>query len=267
MPPKKKCIHQARKAQLQFLETPRDGPTHHYGSALPLAENPRRVSTKPLDQNVSISWVSPQFESRVSTGFKKRQKSRDDSHGFLHLGGVCRKQTVCKFPPLTFETPPAHSYAGATGHSHSRDNPGNCAKTCCCQPKRGTVAKPTTSRGKPKSCRQGDVEFLSQDAEPDVFSPPDIQTPELSSVGSYGCNGGLTENTLLPNLHGGHDFCADTTESPDPTSVLVKDTPEHEYGVRVTWRKRSHLMRYLREKRMLSPSDILVKTVHDPSFY
>ncbi|XP_053872312.1 RAD9, HUS1, RAD1-interacting nuclear orphan protein 1-like [Malaclemys terrapin pileata] len=276
MPPKKKCIRQARKAQLRFLETPREGPTHHYGSPLPLAENPRHVSTKPLDQNASISWVSPQFESTVSTGFKRFQKhrhvahsfqSRDDSRGFLHVGGVCRKRTVCKFPPLMFEAPQAHPYAGATGYSDSCDNPGNCAKTCHIQPKRGTAAKPSTSMGKPKSCRKGASQFPNQDAEPDVFSPPDLRTPELPSVRSYGCSGTLPQmNTLSPNPHSGLDLCADTTESLEPTSVLVKDTPEHEYGVKVTWRKRSHLMRYLREKGMLSPSDILVKTVRaDPS--
>uniref|UniRef100_A0A674IN72 RAD9-HUS1-RAD1 interacting nuclear orphan 1 n=1 Tax=Terrapene triunguis TaxID=2587831 RepID=A0A674IN72_9SAUR len=220
--------------------------------------------------------VSPQFESTVSTGFKRCQKqrhvahsfqSRDDSRGFLHVGGVCRKQTVCRFPPLMFEAPQAHPYAGATGYSDSCDNPGNCAKTCHIQPKGGTAAKPSTSVGKPKSCRKGASQFPNLDAEPDVFSPPDLRTPELPSVRSYGCSGTLPQmNTLSPNPHSGLDLCADTTESLEPTSLLVKDTPEHEYGVKVTWRKQSRLMRYLREKGMLSPSDILVKTVSaDPS--
>lgn len=262
MPPKKKCIHQAHKTQLRFLETPIEGPTHHYGSPLPLAENPRRVSTKPLDQNASVSWVSPQFESTVSTGFKRCQKNRDDSRGFLHVGGVCRKHTVCKFPPLTFEAPHAHLNAGATECSHSSGNTENYGKTYHIQKQKGTAAKLTTLIDKPMSYRKRASQFPYQHAEPDVFSPPDVQTPDLSSVRSYGCSGALPErNNLSPNPHSGLDLSTDTTENLEPTAVLVKDTPEHEYGVKVTWRKRSRLMRYLREKGMLSPSDILVKNI------
>ncbi|XP_067387112.1 RAD9, HUS1, RAD1-interacting nuclear orphan protein 1 [Emydura macquarii macquarii] len=274
MPPKKKCICTARKAQLQFLETPREGPTHYYGSPLPLAENPRHVSAKPLDQNASISWVSPQFENMASTGFKRCRKqrhvahsfqSRHDSHGFLRAGGACQKHKGCKFPPLMFEDPQADSYAGATGYSCG--NPGSCGKTSHIQPQRGTAAKPSTPTGRPKSCRKGASQSPNQDAEPDVFSPPDLLTPELPSLRSYGCSGTFPQmNTLAPQPPSDLDLCADTLESLESTSVLVKDTPEHEYGVKVTWRKRSHLMRYLTEKRMLSASDILVKAVSaDPS--
>uniref|UniRef100_A0A8C8S1T7 RAD9-HUS1-RAD1 interacting nuclear orphan 1 n=1 Tax=Pelusios castaneus TaxID=367368 RepID=A0A8C8S1T7_9SAUR len=271
MPPKKKCICAARKAQLQFLETPREGPTHHYGSLLPSAKNPRQVSAKTLDQNASISWVSPQFENMVSTGFKRCRKqrhaahsfqSRDNGHTVLPHGRNHRKHTGFKFSPLMFEAPQADPYAGATVYSCGK--PGTCAKMCNIQPK-SIAAKPSTPRDRPKSCRKGAPQSPHQDAEPDVFSPPDLQTPELPSGRNHGCNGTFLQmNTLSPQPCSDPDLSADPLES--SSSVLVKDTPEHEYGVKVTWRKRSDLMRYLTAKGMLSTSDIRVKTVGaDPS--
>lgn len=62
MPPKKKCTHKARKAELVFLERPREGPVHCYETPLPSAKKPRRVLTKPVDQNTS-AWVGIDYPS------------------------------------------------------------------------------------------------------------------------------------------------------------------------------------------------------------
>ena len=45
----------------------------------------------------------------------------------------------------------------------------------------------------------------------------------------------------------------------EEAAVLVTDTPEEEYGVRVTWRQRPHILKYLRDRGKLSAADILVK--------
>ena len=48
-------------------------------------------------------------------------------------------------------------------------------------------------------------------------------------------------------------------KSPEPGPILVKDTPEEKYGIKVTWRRRRHLFAYLRERGKLSRSQFLVK--------
>lgn len=45
----------------------------------------------------------------------------------------------------------------------------------------------------------------------------------------------------------------------ESAAVLVADTPEHEYGVRVTWRRRPRLMKYLLERGKLSAAGTRVK--------
>lgn len=50
-----------------------------------------------------------------------------------------------------------------------------------------------------------------------------------------------------------------TPNSPEPGPVLVKDTPEEKYGIKVTWRRRRHLFAYLKEKGKLDKSQFLVK--------
>lgn len=42
-------------------------------------------------------------------------------------------------------------------------------------------------------------------------------------------------------------------------ATLVMDTPEREYGIKVTWRHRPHILKYLRDRGKLSTADITVK--------
>uniref|UniRef100_A0A7M4F5M6 RAD9-HUS1-RAD1 interacting nuclear orphan 1 n=1 Tax=Crocodylus porosus TaxID=8502 RepID=A0A7M4F5M6_CROPO len=257
MPPKKKRTHKSKKPELLFLERPREGSVHHYGSSLPLAENPRCVPTRPVDQNASTEWVSPQFETTLLIGFKgkegKKQKHvtknfqiQEKSYGFLQGGGAGQKLAVCRFPSLTFENPRT-STCICPGHSKTN------AKGCRAQPKTGSATKASN----PKSFQERTSQSPIQELE--IFSPPDIQTPELSSVRSIGQSGTVSPvNTFPLYAHSDVNVCADRLESLDSTS-LVKDTPEHQYGVKVTWRQRPHLMKYLREKGRLSNSDIMVK--------
>lgn len=103
----------------------------------------------------------------------------------------------------------------------------------------------------PQSCRE-----LSTHTFPDfpcAFIPPDIQTPESLGQGEP-IPSELRENSLPScSLH------MSTPKSPEPGPVLVTDTPEEKYGIKVTWRRRRHLFAYLRERGKLSRSQFLVK--------
>ncbi|NXG01252.1 RHNO1 protein, partial [Sakesphorus luctuosus] len=249
MPPKKKCTHKARKAELVFLERPRVGPTHCYETRLPVAQKPRCVPTKPLDWNTSAAWVCPQFETTDSGVLNACQKkphgphkpqNQDAKHGSLHAGGASRRAIACKFPPLTFENPEERAGHALHHPNHSRKDT-QCSHS---QPNKRTAANSNIQVKGPENC--GDP--APQPVEQQVFSSAEVEAPQVPSLRNRRCS-----NTLAQSSNAWHPekelaFGTDRCGRGESAAVLVTDTPEHEYGVKVTWRRRPHLMKYLRER-------------------
>lgn len=104
----------------------------------------------------------------------------------------------------------------------------------------------------PQSC--GELSVHVPQSLPHVFMPPDIQTPG-SSVREDPISPDQKENSLPSCILGPR-----TPRTPEPGPVLVKDTPEEKYGIKVTWRRRRHLFAYLKERGKLDKSQFLVKT-------
>ncbi|NXR65901.1 RHNO1 protein, partial [Rhadina sibilatrix] len=246
MPPKKKCTHKARKAELIFLERPRAGPIHCYETPLHLAENPRRVPTKPLDQNTSAAWVCPQFDTTKSVVLKARQKkhrgphksyNQDASNSSFHAGGACRG--ACRFPPLTFENPEGRAVPPL-------DDPNDLRKNAQCshnQPKKGTAANANIQVRSPENCGEPVPQPAVQ-----VLSPPDAEATQVPSASNGRCGNILSQSSLAWHPEKELAFGIDPCGRGEAAAVLVTDTPEHEYGVKVTWRRRPHIMKYLREQ-------------------
>ncbi|NWR92610.1 RHNO1 protein, partial [Furnarius figulus] len=249
MPPKKKCIHKARKAELVFLERPQAGPIHCYETPLPLAQNPRRVPTKPVDRNTSTAWVCPQFETTESVVLKACQKRRrgpqkpqnhDASHSSLHAGGACRRACASKFPPLTFETPEGHA-----GHPLHHPNPSRKDTQCPhSQPKKGAAANSTIQAEGSEDCRDP----APQPMEQEVFSLTGAEAPQEPSLKNRSCRNTLLQSSSACHAEEEPALCMDACGRGESAAVLVTDTPEHEYGVKVTWRRRPRLMKHLREQ-------------------
>ncbi|NXI59287.1 RHNO1 protein, partial [Chloroceryle aenea] len=254
MPPKKKkWTHKARKAELIFVESPREGPIHCYETPLPSAENPRRVPTKPLDRNTAAAWVCPQFETTQSSELKACQEKhrgphkpqkQDASHSSLHAG-VCQKARPCKFPSLTFENSEGYTVQPLACPNRSRKNTQHPHS----QPKKGAVAKDNVQVNSPEICREMLLLPAPQPAEPQVFSPPDVETPPVPSTRYRRCSSTPPQSSS----HAWHPekelaWDIDPCGRGQSAAVLVKDTPEHQYGVRVTWRQRPQLMKYLQER-------------------
>ncbi|XP_062369644.1 RAD9, HUS1, RAD1-interacting nuclear orphan protein 1 [Cinclus cinclus] len=250
MPPKKKSTPKARKAELVFLERPWAGPIHCYETPLHSAENPRCVPTKPVDRNTSAAWVCPQFDTTKSLVLKACQKKHRGPHkpynqkannSTFHAGGACR------FPPLTFENPEGHAVPRL-------DDPNRLRKNAQCshnQPKKGTAANASIQVKSPENC--------GEPVEQEVLCPPDADAAQVPSPRNVRCS-----NTPPQSSHAWHpenemEFGIDPRGREEAAAVLVTDTPEHEYGIKVTWRRRPHIMKYLREQGKLSAADTLVK--------
>lgn len=155
-----------------------------------------------------------------------------------------RKSTTSKFPHLTFESP-------QSSNSETLGIP--LIRECPSESEKDVSRRPLVPVLSPQSC--GDMSAQALQSLPYVFIPPDIQTPESSSVKEELIPRDQKENSLPScSLHTG------TPNSPEPGPVLVEDTPEDKYGIKVTWRRRQHLLAYLRERGKLSRSQFLVKS-------
>ncbi|XP_071618653.1 RAD9, HUS1, RAD1-interacting nuclear orphan protein 1 [Heliangelus exortis] len=264
MPPKKKGTLKARKAELVFLERPPEGPVHCYEAPLPSARNPRRVPTKPVDQNTSAVWVCPQFETTKSVVSKECQKkcrgprkpqNQDGKHSSLHPGGACHRAAACKYPPLTFHTPEGHAVHPSDSLNHLRKNPQHSHSL----PKKQTATKANIQVNSPENCKEIPSLPAPQPVEPEFCSLPHLETAQTPSMRNWGCSSTLAQTSSHawhPEAELAHGIGA--CGSGDSAAVLVTDTPEHEYGVKVTWRRRPHLMKYLLERGKLSAANILV---------
>ncbi|KAM9030303.1 RAD9, HUS1, RAD1-interacting nuclear orphan protein 1 [Ara ararauna] len=268
MPPKKKCT-KARKAELVFLERPREGPIHCYEAPLRSAEKPRRVPTKPVDRNTSAAWVCPQFDTTTSVALKTCQKqhrgphkpqNHDANYSSLHTGGACRRAIACKFPPLTFEKTEGGAVHTSDDLNHLRKHTQHLHR----QPKEGTAVKAKIQvNNNLVNCREIPLLPAPQSVEPEVCSSPDVETAQVPPISNWRCSSALSQSSS----HAWHPekelvFGTDSCEGRELESaaVLVTDTPEHQYGVKVTWRQRPLIMKYLQNRGKLSAADILVKT-------
>lgn len=207
-----------------------------------------------------VSQIIPQFESATSVGFQRCRQKRPNfkNQDSSQVMGRGRRATAHKFLPLQFEDVRTSPSVGKVL---------KCLVDCCGQA--GSFAEmhpnqPTAVSTSPTTCGFGDC--LEDDgqcplplyADPIAFSPPDRHTPE-HPFSMSACNGCLPQmSSFTPGPQ--RSFVSRDDSCGRKMSVLVRDTPEHEYGVRVTWRRRSLLMKYLREKGVLSTSDTLVQT-------
>lgn len=235
MPPKKRR-RQSQKAQLLFHQQPLEGPKHHYESRQQPITHTVQVPSKPIDQSTVTSWVLPQFDITAESRFPIHQKHHRDQ------GRHPTRKSTCKFPRLTFESP--QSSNSETLLLSNREQPLNSEKD--------TPRRPLVPLFSPQS--GGELSVHGPPSLPHVFTPPDIQTPG-SSVREDPISPDQKENSLPSCI-----LDPRTPSSPEPGPVLVKDTPEEKYGLKVTWRRRRHLFAYLKERGKLDRSQFLVKT-------
>ncbi|XP_048865490.1 RAD9, HUS1, RAD1-interacting nuclear orphan protein 1 [Brienomyrus brachyistius] len=305
--PKKRL--NSRKPQLQFIEPPLDGARHHHGSQVQSAANPRLFLSKNQRQSSTrnSSWVMPQFDTNMQLqNFGPQRGRRWKGHkadsSILNRSSTLslpqpKKTSVCKFPPLTFDTSissppegPAVTYglkvlnphmdeletSHVAGLASNAAPPSIESSSMMETPKQVTSLKRRTI--KDTACRviapgvaastrdteaqladnyghtSGPVYMITPDnmksnQRDSVFTPPDLDTPETQE--SKNCKLSSKLPFLLPDL-------TETVSYNQPSEILVMDTPEQDYGVKVTWRKRKRLMRFLMEQGQLSSTEVAI---------
>ncbi|XP_061570507.1 RAD9, HUS1, RAD1-interacting nuclear orphan protein 1 [Cololabis saira] len=243
------------------------------------------------------SWVNPQFDfSAVAAPpvRRGRRKCQSITRILDSSSQLSRKNSVCKFPSLSFHTGSrdqprnskktrAKEVADHAVVSEVKNHPQrSCQKTiaassshCSETPKRqlDTVRKRNTgtfpdrasshpscldragiqSTEATERCRipaDGVLTPVNKEFSTSEVSsagpPPDVDTPKITQEGS---------NYSLSPFGLGRQCTPPCHQQPD---ILVADTPERDYGVKVTWRRRKGFMLMMKERGHLSESDVII---------
>lgn len=251
--------------------------------------------------------VTPQFDTNLqlqSFGPQKgrRRKGHKVDRSILNRSStLClpqpKKTSVCKFPPLTFNTStssppegPAVTYGLKVPNphmdeletNHVADLASNAAppsiksSSVVETPKQVTSLKRHTKKDTAYRVIAPGVAASTVDTEAQladnyghssgpacmitpnnmksnhmdsVFTPPDLDTPETQAS---------KNSKLSSKLHFPLPDSTEMVSYNQPAEILVMDTPEQDYGVKVTWRKRKRLMRFLMEQGQLSSTEIAI---------
>nr|XP_046235750.1 RAD9, HUS1, RAD1-interacting nuclear orphan protein 1 [Scatophagus argus] len=244
------------------------------------------------------SWVSPQFDISLAASPPVRRGRRRCQTATSILDScsqLSRKTSVCKFPSLTFQTRSREqSHQAKCTHQKKAtecavvSDKGNQPRGSC-QIKRtvSSARYSDTPKRQTTSVRKRNAERVSDGAasssrrfdqpetprvqateicripgdgastpasnefsttEVTINPPPDVDTPKVIQEGGSGSPSSV--HLLLPQS------C--TPPCNQPPDILVADTPERDYGLKVTWRRRRGLMLLLKERGHLSDSDVLI---------
>lgn len=224
--------------------------------------------------------MSPQFDTSlplappVRRGRRKCQSTRSILDSSSQLS---RKNSVSKYPSLTFQT-------------RSRDQSHQPRKRKAAEPvvasdagiqtqglrQIRTVSRAHCSGAQKRLTNSGtkrNVEWCSGAASSsrcteraETLSAEGASRPPSSELGSVGpppyvdTGKVIQEGISGPSPTSPHMLSPQPREHPSnqPPDILVADTPEMDYGLKVTWRRRRGLMVMLKEKGHLSDSDVLI---------
>lgn len=176
-----------------------------------------------------------------------------------------RRSTVCKYPALLFDTSntvPLRCSRGLgknitvsseTRHTEgtvSRDD-GPASLNTSRETKVDTPARVTSTHAgytARKRSAPSSVTARTCTPETEAHTPPHIQTPEMQH----------SENSSASSLVSLLFFPNQPKTPPRSAALLVRDTPERDYGIKVTWRRRKKLMRLLAERGQLHNTEAMI---------
>ena len=252
------------------------------------------AAVSPLIMNIiwlSIFQVSPQFETSLLAAppaRRGRRKCQSATSILDRCSQVSRKSSVCKFPTLSFQTrsrdhQPKSTRAKKATESAAVPDEGNQPHRSCRIKKAVSNAQHVqTPKRQSASIRKKKVEGFSDSAASSSRSvdqaeaspirgekctiPANALTPDSTEFSSLGPAPDvdtpklIQEGSSCPSSPSVHVLVAQSCSPPSnqPPDILVADTPERDYGLKVTWRRRKDVMLLLKTRGLLSDSDALI---------
>uniref|UniRef100_A0A8C6SE37 Uncharacterized protein n=1 Tax=Neogobius melanostomus TaxID=47308 RepID=A0A8C6SE37_9GOBI len=260
--PRKKI--QIEKHPLRFLERPAgEARVHHNVPEVRAALNPKDFFTEAHGHNGSAlnSWVKPQFDTSAAAPVK-RKKGKLSASVQGNFSQLSRARSVCsnRFPTLLFQTKKDHHQKQRKKVLDNRISSASNGQGFSQKAKIGTTEKGLlqndniisrygNSKKATSLCQTGGNSCIPTEAPsshaPNDCAPVDIASPlphlVLAQIEDY-------SSTFSKPLH----LLWSPPCTPSTTDILVPDTPERDYGVKVTWRHRKKLMQLLKAKGHLS---------------
>lgn len=265
MPRRKK---KTEKQPLRFLERPAgEARVHNVGPEVRAALNPKDFLSETQRHGSTLnSWVNPQFDTSAAASLpvkKGKRKCQSSTSIFSNLSQLSRKSSVCKFPSLSFETktrekrhPPKHKQGKTLEDtfSLSSDQQQGCSQNKSTNristvQKHFMMCNGSSSKIVMNQCPAKPIIAKEISAEGSSFTASELNHPGQPDV----VTPNRTQDCLLQSPR-----CSQLCN--EVLDVLVPDTPERDYGVKVTWRRRRGLMLLLKEKGHLSDSEALIHT-------
>ncbi|XP_057712305.1 RAD9, HUS1, RAD1-interacting nuclear orphan protein 1 [Corythoichthys intestinalis] len=206
------------KPSLLFVEPPLRSAKRPSGPEIRAALHPKVFLTKTQASSNLTSWVIPQFDTSLEGAVPRARRVRSTK---CHLGTSIQdtciqlsKKTTSKFPSLTFQS---------NGHQHP-----------------ATKIHRSHAAGSEGILPKQKLDDSTKGAS--IPAPPKVDTPKIT-----------LEDERTPSSSPALRFLARPPTPPrcQPPDMLVPDTPEQHYGLKVTWRKRLWFMALLEERGQL----------------
>ncbi|XP_061768001.1 RAD9, HUS1, RAD1-interacting nuclear orphan protein 1 [Nerophis ophidion] len=235
------------KPPLLFVEQPLCDAGLQSGPEVRAAIHPKEYFTEEGNRSTHLhSWVTSQFDTSVAPRGRRRRR-RGKCNSVTSILDACsqlhrKTSSVCKFPPLSFKSGSKGQHRAQQAASNAAVFEGNgLENTAACQK---MTKKAVTKRKNVKATFDGGASMDS------ICTPPHVNTPKVTREDNRSLSFTPSVHWILAQPHS-----PPRRQKPD---VLVPDTPERHYGVKVTWRRRTDLMSLLKERGLLSECDMLI---------
>ncbi|XP_069484607.1 RAD9, HUS1, RAD1-interacting nuclear orphan protein 1 [Ambystoma mexicanum] len=269
---------------LQKAENPR------YVAAKPLDQSTSTSWVSPqFDHTVDLNFPGRRRRHLSNSTLQARTRKTNQS-SMLNGSKACRKPSVCKFPALDFkdfsaiQSCPSDSLwdlrpvMRAIDEESCNTRSRNASEPATWNSPRNHLVQASPLPSLREEDDDDDEDPTAVDDDDGTLSPPDLDTPDFTPLPRR--NSIQIRRVLLTPRQvseecspshlsrGAMGLCQDSdglessSSNPEglaPFPVLVADTPEQEYGIRITWRRRRELMKYLKERGKLHNNEILVK--------
>ncbi|KAM8883005.1 RAD9, HUS1, RAD1-interacting nuclear orphan protein 1 [Synchiropus picturatus] len=264
--------NKTEKPPLRFRERPRGGANLQNFPEVRAALNPKDYFAETQASSTCTSWVSPQFDTSLPVAPRGRRRRRCLSVVSVLDGStqLTRKKTVCKYSSLSFKSRESnHSHQAKQKkndtHVAASNNPLESGLVPSVQQDKSKGPLEKTGTSKPSSVAASSSMPLNE--SPALKTTQGVQVPSVSLCDQTNTNDARTVDpppdlqTSIPepvSVCTPHWLLIQPSTPPcsQPCDILVANTPERHYGLKVTWRRREDFMIFLKKRGHLSDSDV-----------
>ncbi|XP_019749250.1 RAD9, HUS1, RAD1-interacting nuclear orphan protein 1 [Hippocampus comes] len=245
------------KPPLLFAEQPVCGARLPSSPEVRAALHPKEFFPEAQARRNLSSWVNPQFDASLEAAAPTVRRGRHRrcilDKSIRDTCSLVSKKTIGKFPPLLFQSN-GHTqhHQAKTFHMSRTHSGGRGLKSVACQqdaPKRRIL----------KNQDDGAPCFSSSNLPIEegtsICVPPNVDTPKVQLQGACASSSTSFSSSCSALWLLAQPFTPPRCQPPD---MLVPDTPERDYNLKVTWRRRTWLMGMLEERKQLAECNKLI---------